>query len=225
MPYHSPLHPGRVLTTFGFISFFIEVLNGVGASYSANQSLPPSEMQTGHALIKTSLIMQLAIAVCFVALAGVFHRRCSKNGVSNKRLFSTLITLYASICLIVIRTIFRTVEYFGLAEYRFTDPDFDPMSMSPLLRYEAFFYVFEGALMLCNNVMFNLRHPRRYLPENDRIYLSQDGVTEVEGSGYADPRPMWQTILDPFDVTGMVKRKGRAAEDGKYWETGTVQAK
>lgn len=176
-------------------------------------------METGHSLIKTSLILQLVVALCFIMLAGVFHRRCSRHGVSNKQLVNTLATLYVSISLIVVRTIFRTVEYFGIAEYRFSDPDFDPMSMSPLLRYEVYFYVFEGALMLCNNVMFNIRHPRRYLPQDNKIYLSPDGVTEIEGSGYADSRPFWRTLFDPFDLVGMAKRRkdGPGAE-ANYWE-------
>ena len=33
VPYHSPLHPGRVLTTFGAISMVVEALNGNGAAY------------------------------------------------------------------------------------------------------------------------------------------------------------------------------------------------
>jgi magnesium-transporting ATPase (P-type) len=217
VPNQSPLHPGRVLTTFGFISFIIEGLNGWGASYSANQSLSHSEMEAGHALIKTSLLLQLVVAICFVSLAAMFHRRCVTHGVNNDRLKSTLLTLYISITLIVVRTIFRTVEYFGIANYKFDDPNFDPMSMSPLMRYEVFFYVFEAALMFCNNVMFNMRHPRRYLPENNRIYLSQDGVTEVEGPGYEDPRPLWRTILDPFDVAGVSRRKKESPEP-KFWE-------
>jgi len=217
VPHQSPLHPGRVLTTFGFISFIIEGLNGWGASYSANQSLSHSEMEAGHALIKTSLLLQLVVATCFVSLAAMFHRRCVTHGVNNDRLKSTLLTLYISITLIIIRTIFRTVEYFGIASYKFDDPDFDAMSMSPLMRYEVFFCVFEAALMFCNNVMFNMRHPRRYLPENNRIYLSQDGVTEVEGPGYEDPRPLWRTILDPFDVVGMFRGK-KGSTVPKFWE-------
>jgi len=174
-------------------------------------------MDAGHALIKTSLILQLAVAACFITLAAVFHRRCSSHALNNARLNSTLVTLYISIVLIVVRTIYRTVEYFGLANYKFQDPDFDPMLMSPLLRYEAFFYVFEGALMLCNNVLFNVHHPRRYLPENHKIYLSQDGVTEVEGPGFADQRPLWRTLVDPFDIVGLFKGKSNA-EEPKFWE-------
>lgn len=181
-------------------------------------------MESGHALIKTSLILQLVVALCFVTLAGMFHRRCSKHGASNRQLVNTLVTLYVSIGLIVVRTIFRTVEYFGLAEYRFSDPNFNPVLMSPLLRYEVFFYIFEGALMLCNNVLFNFRHPRHYLPENSKIYLSSDGVTEIEGSGYADPRPLWRTVLDPFDLVGAVKG-GKGDSEARYWEEHTAEVK
>ena len=103
------------------------------------------------------------------------------------------------------RTIYRVVEYFDLASLRFSDPDFDPKSMTPLVRYEWFFYVFEAALMLINLVMMNVRHPRKWLPEDSNTYLAVDGSTEKLGPGWKDPRPFWQTVVDPFDVTGMVR--------------------
>lgn len=195
----------------------IEALNGWGASYSANQSLSDSELEAGHALIKTSLVLQLGVISCFVWLAAVFHRRCSKAGAMNARLKSSVLTLYISTGLILVRTIFRTVEYFGLAEYRYSDPDFDPQSMTPLIRYEVFFCIFEGSLMLVNCYLFNLRHPRRYLPRSNKIYLAQDGTTEIEGPGFKDPRPFWQTLVDPFDLTGLVK--GGSSQADRFWET------
>jgi hypothetical protein len=135
----------------------------------------------------------------------------------SARLTNSLITLYASTGLILVRTIYRTVEYFGLAQYRFTDPDFDPQSMSPIIRYEVYFYIFEGTLMLVNCFLFNLRHPRRYLPRSNKIYLDKDGSTEIEGPGFKDPRPFWQTIIDPFDITGLIKGNGSQAD--RFWET------
>lgn len=66
--------------------------------------------------------------------------------------------------------------------------------------------------------MFNIRHPRRYLPKNNKIYLSTDGITEIEGPGYKDPRKLWQTLIDPFDIQGLVTGRGR--ETDKFWETG-----
>ncbi|KAK7426335.1 hypothetical protein QQZ08_007236 [Neonectria magnoliae] len=215
VPYHSPLHPGRVLTTFGFISGVIEALNGWGASYSANQSLTDGEIATGHALIKTSLILQIIVAVLFIALASMFHRRCLANGIKNDRLNSSLLTLYTSTALILARTIFRLVKYFGVAELRF-GPGFDPKTMSPIVRYEWFFYVFEAALMLINLVMFNARHPRRFIPKSNKIYLAQDGATEVEGPGFKDPRPFWVTLVDPFNIRGILT--GQSKQD-RFWET------
>ncbi|KAF5699817.1 Rtm1p [Fusarium mundagurra] len=217
VPYNSPIHPGRVLTTFGFISGIVEALNGWGASYSANQSLTDSEIEIGHALIKTSLLLQIVVAMLFIALALTFHHRCVVAGIKNERLNKPLWTLYTSMTLILARTIYRIVEYFSVAELRY-GPGFDPATISPVVRYEWFFYVFEAALMLCNLVMFNVRHPRRYLPKNNKIYLSPDGVTEVEGPGYKDPRKLWQTLIDPFDIQGWVTGRGR--ETDKFWETG-----
>jgi hypothetical protein len=119
VPYHSPPHPGRVLTTFGFVSSIVEALNGWGASYSVNQSLSGSGIIAGRALIKT-LILQLGVLDCFGRLAGAFYWRCHSTGAVNSKLKSSLIALYTNTCLILARMIHRTVEYFGPAEYRFT---------------------------------------------------------------------------------------------------------
>lgn len=57
-----------------------------------------------------------------------------------------LITLYAASVLIMIRSIFRVVEYLqGFSGY--------------LLSHEVYLYVFDSVLMLCVMVMFNVVHP------------------------------------------------------------------
>lgn len=225
VPYHSPLHPGRVLTTFGFISAVVEALNGWGASLSANQSLKDSQIETGHALTKASLLIQIFVVTCFFILTIMFHRACSKHGIKNERLQTPLTTLYISTTLILVRTIFRITEYFGVADIRYNQPGFDPSTISPAIRYEWFFYVFEASVMFVNNIMFNVRHPRRYLPSSNKIYLAPDGVTEVEGPGLKDPRPFVRTLVDPFDLASLVRGKGGYQD--RFWETherGTGQA-
>ncbi|KAK0369931.1 RTA1 domain-containing protein, partial [Colletotrichum limetticola] len=217
-PYASPLHPGRVLTTFAFFSSIVEALNGWGASYSANQSLTQRELETGHALIKTSLLLQIFVLASFTALAVVFHRRCVAAGVASVRgVKGPMVTLYTSVVLISARTLFRVVEYFSLARVRF-DAQTKEGDVPPAIRYEWFFYVFEASLMLANVCMFNVRHPRRYLPERYTVYLAPDGVTEVEGPGWKDPRAFWVTVVDPFDVRGLVKGRDRGME--RFWERG-----
>ncbi|GKT89965.1 RTA1 domain-containing protein [Colletotrichum tofieldiae] len=222
VPYCSPLHPGRVLSTFAFFSAIVETLNGWGASYSANQSLSPREMATGHALIKASLLLQIFVVACFVVLAVTFHRRCAHAGVAGRRgVKGPLSTLYVSVTLILARTTFRIVEYFGVAEMRW-GPGVDVAEIPPAIRYEWFFYVFEAGLMLANVVMFNVRHPRRYLPAKYTVYLAKDGVTEVDGPGWKDPRPFWVTVVDPFDLAGVVRGRDRMSD--RFWEGDGGQA-
>ena len=215
VPYHSPLHPGRVLSTFAFLSGLVEGLNGWGASYSANQALSESQQNIGHALMKTALLLQLFVAVSFIILAVFFHVRCRRAGIKNQRLEGPLLTLYISTAIITVRTIYRTVEYFGVANLRY-GPGFDVHTISPVVRYEWFFYVFEASLMLINCIMFNVRHPRRWLPQNNKIYLAQDGATEIEGPGWTDKRPFLVTLIDPFNIGGMLS--GKRSSSDKFWE-------
>ncbi|KAK3313932.1 RTA1 like protein-domain-containing protein [Apodospora peruviana] len=219
VPYHSPIHPGRVVTTLGFISAVVEALNGNGASYSSNRSLPEDKQNIGKALIKASLLIQIVVICLFLVLAGIFHHRCQRSGVPSDRLRSALFTLYASTALLTVRTIFRIVEYFSLAQLHF-GPGLDPTTLSPLIRYEWFFYVFEASLMICNIVLMNVRHPRKYLPKSTKTYLAKDGVTEVTGPGHKDARPFLQTLFDPFDLIGLLKGKDKGK---RFWETDELE--
>ena len=213
VPYHSPLHPGRVLTTFGAISGIVEALNGNGASYSSNSTLPESKQKMGRDLLKAALVIQVGVIASFVTLAVYFQRRCQKHNIFPQNLKSIFITLYCSSALIMVRTIYRTVEYFSIAQIHVT-PGFNPLSISPIVRYEWFFWVFEALLMLTNSVMLNFRHPASFLPNSNKIYLARDGVTEIEGPGFEDPRNFIVTILDPFDLIGLIKGRDKQ----KYWE-------
>ena len=168
----------------------------------------------GRALIKAALILQLCIMASFILLATIFHRNCYRAKLLSENLKAVLYTLYCSSALITVRTIYRTVEYFSISQVR-VRPGFDPMSISPIVRYEWFFWVFEALLMIINSVLLNVRHPARYLPRSNKVYLAKDGVTEIEGPGYEDKRFFLWTILDPFDCIGFAKRRGKI---DKYWE-------
>lgn len=214
MPYHSPIHPGRVLTTFGAMSVLVEALNGNGAAYVANTSLPKSRQDIGKNLLKTALILQLAILCLFVTLAAYFNRKCKKAGLYPHNLKAVLTTLYISSALIGTRTIYRTVEYFSTGSLNFSNVD--PATITPIVRYEWFFWVFEATLMVTNTFLLNARHPMRYLPRDNNVYLAEDGVTEVKGPGYLDNRVWLLTLVDPFDIVGMAQGKNM---NRKFWET------
>jgi hypothetical protein len=129
-------------------------------------------------------------------------------------LHSVLVTLYISSALILVRTVYRTVEYFSASQIHVV-PGFDPMTISPIIRYEWFFWVFEATIMLGNTLLLNFRHPAMYLPKSNKIYLAEDGVTEIIGPGYEDRRNFVFTIIDPCDLVGFIR--GRDKKE-RYWE-------
>lgn len=186
-----------MLTTFGLLSSVVEALNAIDVSYSANTYLPERYINLGHALMKASLIVQLVVITLFLILAGVFTYRCHRDGVLVYKVLTPLCTLYASMALILARTVYRTVEYFALSNVSTSSVD-NINDLSPLLKYEWYFWVFEAALMLLNSIMWNIWHPGRYLPQNKLIHLAEDGVTEIQGTKSRDERNYLITVLDPF---------------------------
>ncbi|KAI0150652.1 RTA1 like protein-domain-containing protein [Xylariaceae sp. FL1272] len=214
VPYYSPIHPGRVLTTFTAISTIIEALNGTGAAYIANVSLPEEKQELGRTLFKVALVLQLVVVSLFVTLATTFDHRCRKNGIRSHKVHQPLLTLYISSGIIAVRCIYRTVEYFEAETVSYYSGDVTASGISPVIRYEWFFYVFEATLMFVNSVLLNIRHPRRWLPKSTKVYLAKDG-SEVMGPGYKEDRNFVATLLDPFDVYGMIK--GRDKET-RFWD-------
>ncbi|CAI7597395.1 unnamed protein product [Penicillium glandicola] len=216
IPYHSPIHPGRVFTTFVALGVAIESITANGAARVASSDSSVSSQNTGKALLKAALILQIVLMAGFVTLAGRFHFNCSRGGVLNHKIKHALLVLYCSCTLITIRTIYRTVEYFTAASLNYTDFE----NMSPVLKQEWFFWFFEVVFMYSNTTLLNIFHPMHWLPRSNKIYLAEDGVTEIEGPGYDDPRHWLQTVVDPFDIYGLIVNRGKKE---RYWEASSTQ--
>ncbi len=215
IPYISPLHPGRVLTTLGSLSAAVEALNALGVAYFATGATSTTakgrdNYALGQSLLRASLALQLAVIVLFYVLAGVFHARCARAGVLKASVNGVLVTLYASMALILARTVYRGVEHFAVGGSVTSAAD-----LSPVLRYEWFFWVFEAAPMLVNAGLWNARHPMRELPWSYRRYLAQDGVTELEGPGWGDKRSVFMTVVDPFGVVSLCEKERKGE---RFWE-------
>ncbi|KAL3442964.1 hypothetical protein BJX65DRAFT_298601 [Aspergillus insuetus] len=193
-PHNAPLPAARVLSTFGALMLLVETLNALGVSLASNPSGSHSTQDLGSHLTIAALALQLGVIIIFVLLAGIFHYRCAKNGVKVRALLVPLRTLYASMGLIFVRCIYRLVEHMGS-----TTVDIDNIealrALTPVLRYEWFFYVFEATLMLLNSALWNIWNPGRFLPRSYRVYLSKDGKTEVEGVAVEDCRSLGQKIV------------------------------
>ncbi|KAH0844213.1 RTA1 domain protein [Fonsecaea pedrosoi] len=189
IPYLSPLHPGRVWTTFVALDLVDGIIAANGASYAANTDNSDSKVKMGIILVKVSLILLLGI-------------RCIAANVFTRKVKVVVYSLYASGFLILIRNTFRTASFF-----------YPPNSTAN--GKEWIFWVLEVIPMLFNTYLMNLFPPLKYLPHNHKVYLAMDGKTEIEGPGMVDNRPFILTVIDPFDLVGLV-----TGQDNKnrFWE-------
>jgi hypothetical protein len=202
VPYLSPIHPGRVLTTFLAADAICEVLIVNGVQKIVDSRFNEHTREIGNALTKAGLLLQVICFALFVSLAAVFHRRAIKAGVCSKNIRTVLIVLYISSTIVTARCIYRIVEFF---EY----------GSGPLTHTEAYFYVFEASIMFINTAMLNIWHPGARLPRSNKVFLARDGKTELRGPGYQDKRPFIVTFLDPFDLAGLVTGRDKKT---KFWD-------
>jgi hypothetical protein len=105
----------------------------------------------GEKVIVIGLFVQLLFFSCFIAVAAVLHRRMSRNPTARAldpqvRWQSYLITLYVAGGLILIRSVFRVIEFIE-------------GNKGALMKSEVYVFVFDGLLMLVVLVWMNWFHP------------------------------------------------------------------
>ncbi|OCL11418.1 hypothetical protein AOQ84DRAFT_423564 [Glonium stellatum] len=202
IPYLSPMHPGRVVTTFVGLDVVCEILIGQGVWRMAATTMTDAQRKLGADLVKASLILQAALFGAFGLLAVLFQRRATKAGVLTENLRTVLNVLYVSAIIVTIRCIYRIVEYCeGWTGKIYTN--------------EVYFWVFEASIMFINTLLLNIWNPGKRLPRSNRVFLDRDGITERRGPGWTDDRPWIVTMFDPFDVWGMCTGKDKKTQ---FWD-------
>ncbi|KAI9672079.1 MAG: hypothetical protein M1831_001892 [Alyxoria varia] len=215
LPYHSPLHPGRVVSTFLMIGAAVEGLSAAGAASSSSKK--QKSIENGTKLIEASLILQAIVEILFSSMVAQFHYRCKKAGTLPRKVHVLCLMLYATSMLITVRCIFRVAETFEGASC-------ETFNCGTIAQHEWLFWVFEVAVMVLYIYMLNILHPGQFLPREarrktnrncERIYLDPDGKTERMGPGWVDNRSFWVTVWDPFDFAQYFN--GQAAKED-FWE-------
>ncbi|GME29236.1 Rta1 domain protein [Neofusicoccum parvum] len=107
--------------------------------------------KVGEQLIVGGLFVQLFFFSFFVVVAGMFHRRMamvptSKACLPEVRWRHYLCTLYIVSLLVLVRSVFRVVEYLQGSD-------------SFLMRTETFLYIFDALLMFAVMAWMNWFHP------------------------------------------------------------------
>ncbi|KAL8369688.1 hypothetical protein RB595_000160 [Gaeumannomyces hyphopodioides] len=217
VPYLAPISPGRVLAIFGGLMAVVELLNALGVALAANPTSSSGQQGNGQGLILAAVSIQIGLIAVFVSVAILFHRRCIRADKlpSRSRAIRVLMpTLYGSMALIFIRCIYRLVEHTAPTKVKLDNME-ALRSLSPILRYEVYFYIFEASLMFLNSVIWNVWHPGRFLPHSHHVYLARDGA-EVEGEKVIDGRPAWAKVAHVLTFGLLFGRKKQA--DGAFQE-------
>ncbi|KIY50950.1 putative RTA1 domain protein, partial [Fistulina hepatica ATCC 64428] len=210
LPYNSPIHPGRVVATFNTSNMAIIVLIAIGISKMTDSET--SAQTLGRHLLQVALILQLVTIVVFFALTAAFVIRCRRSGIFPHNIRVVLCILSVSCSLIVVRTAYRTAEYFmGTVSYGNLDA-YD--HASKLVKQEWWFWVFEATFMFLNSLFLNVFTPAKHIPRNVKVYLRRD-LVEVVGPGNQDNRPRIIKLVDPMDLRGLLT--GTSTHQ-KYWE-------
>lgn len=71
LPYLSPIHPGRVWTTFVTLDTFADIIAGNGAVRAANAGATEAERRAGLNLVKVSLFLLLGMFLAFMCKSAV----------------------------------------------------------------------------------------------------------------------------------------------------------
>ncbi|CAI6331005.1 unnamed protein product [Periconia digitata] len=161
------------------LSFLVQ---GAGGGIQGSSKGDQDKVKLGENLIIAGLFIQLAFFGAFVIVAGIFHFRLVRSRASNSHSFTVnidalpwkrhLVTLYITSGLILVRSVFRVVEYLqGNAGY--------------LLRHEVFLYIFDALLMFAVMVAFNWVHPSQVTEAwQERVKSEAHGEALHSGQGH-----------------------------------------
>lgn len=177
------------MSLFGGLIALVEAMNGLGVAFTSNPSATKSKQEMGSNLTVASIALQFCVIATCVVLASIFHWRCVRAGIKKRFVLTLLVTLYVSVVLILIRCIYRLVEHLGSVSLQI-DNEEALKQLTPLLRYEWYFYIFEATVMFFNSALWNLWNPGRFIPCDHDIYLAHDGKTELKRFEDEDTRPL-----------------------------------
>lgn len=215
VPYHAPIQPGRVLSTFLFLSAAVEALTASGSATVAKSSQTSSRRDAGLNLVKAGLLLQSVVELCFLWLTVLVEYRCRKGGQWTSRVRVTCYLLYTTSMMMLVRCIFRAIQGFQEADCALSNPN-----CSFIDRHEWFLWVFEVANITVFITALAIFYPGRYIPRDSNIFQDFfDPEIERVGPGFADAteRSFVATLLDPFDLVGIFSGAAATRID-KFWE-------
>ncbi|KAL2209601.1 RTA1 like protein [Sarocladium strictum] len=159
----------KIFVTGDVISFMTQ---GAGGGILATADGDKSKSDLGGHLIVGGLCIQLVVFGFYIVVTALFHRRMMKCPTAKAREINVpwtrhIYVLYTVSALIMIRSIFRTIEYIeGRGGH--------------LQTHEVYFYVLDTVLMFFVSVVYNAFHPSAILNGRRKTVNSLGSSDEME---------------------------------------------
>ncbi|KAI5475601.1 hypothetical protein MNV49_001111 [Pseudohyphozyma bogoriensis] len=138
----------KIFVALDVVSFLIQG-GGGGIQASGNSS----SANTGKYVLIVGFALQLVSFAIFGIFTVIYRFRARKDGVPTGPWTKCLAALYTGIVLILIRSVYRMVEFSSSTGY----------NTGYLLTHEALYYVLEALPIFAVTVFYLLCHPARYL--------------------------------------------------------------
>lgn len=171
------------------------------------------------AMAKASVVLQLLQLSVTLLMTFIFNRCCYVGRITRSpRVTRLLAILYTTTLFLLLRTLYTTV-------YHFTTPanpshalkeaqsNSQSLTLPAILLNEVYFLVLDSTPVLLVPILWNVFHPRGYLPADPARYLAQDGRTELKGPGWNDSRSLTETFMNPF-----ASLTHRGGHEKPFWE-------
>ncbi|KAL8720538.1 MAG: hypothetical protein Q9225_002608 [Loekoesia sp. 1 TL-2023] len=151
-----------------------------GAGGGQLASSDQKKVKSGQNIILGGLFLQILIFGCFIIVSIVFHRRLLRQPTRQSitedlKWQKMMVVLYVVSALILVRNVFRVVEYIGGRD-------------GPLLRVEWPIYVFDALLMAATMAVWGIWYPTLIRPRVGRVDGAEEGsqLSDVHGvvNGY-----------------------------------------
>lgn len=161
-----PLKPSiltSIFVTFNVMSFLLQT---IGCSIQSTRTI--STINTGITLVLIGFCIQLISLICFMWLVLFFDRRAlnlTQNINKGNWRFLLLILVVSSI-LILVRTVYRIVEYAeGYNSY--------------MMNQEIYFFILDSFPMIIVQFLYNGFHPGKILVEPERHAIETTATTRT----------------------------------------------
>ncbi|KAL8922681.1 MAG: hypothetical protein Q9208_004994 [Pyrenodesmia sp. 3 TL-2023] len=147
-----------------------------GAGGGQQASGDAENVKTGENIIIGGLFLQIVIFALFILVSIIFHKRLRKQPTQasvaeDLKWQKMMVVLYAVSALILVRNIFRVVEYIGGRD-------------GPLLRVEWPIYVFDAVLMAATMVVWGIWYPTPIRPKTmSQVNDAEEGMPLPNANG------------------------------------------